>query len=138
MIDTLKSTRLELERFYADKIDNCKIIYVETRKYPSRGDYTIFYTDCTPDYYPIFIEKARYDTTDYKRLFDKGIRISKEANSQGILITNNGSEYQIRIRNPKTEDDRWFGTRVALIFFTIATILIIILPNSLYDKYLNS
>lgn len=124
MRDTLRTTRVELTRFYEAKMDKCVIERIDTLKYPSRGTYQIFYTDCTTNFYPIFITKGSPEE------FKIGSSISKESNSVDIELSDGGKISKLKIRHPDTEDDRGFGTKMFLVFIAIVTVLILLTPNS--------
>jgi hypothetical protein len=57
LIDDFKSTRDELTIFYRTSFDNCTLTTLVKKKYPGRGDYSVFYTDCSPNHFPILLEK---------------------------------------------------------------------------------
>ena len=130
--DTLKSTRNELTQFYETKLDSCIIIDIEQRKYPSRGYYSVFYTNCSHKYFPVLID----DNPPYlnKALIEAKAIVIKDSFSTDLTVINNGITTKFKIKNPKDEDDRWSGSKVLLIFMLIGTILIIISPDSLFNK----
>jgi hypothetical protein len=105
---------------------------LEKRKYPGRGDYTVFYTDCTSDHFPVLLEKNI--NTDNYDLFKENIKLTKDSNSVELLLADNNGVHRLRIRKSEDEDDRGFGTKVVLIFIGISITLIILLPNRLYEK----
>jgi len=126
--DTLRVTRNELTRFYETKMDNCTISRHDTLNYPSRGTYQVFYTDCNSDFYPIFL------ATGSKEYFKLNSQISKESNSVDIRLHDGEKIHEFKIRHPDTEDDRVLGAKVSLWFIGIATILILLTPNSRFKK----
>lgn len=131
--DNLKTTRHQLTKLYEVSFDKCEISKVETMPYPSRGTYKIFYTDCTNDFYPFLLDRNKKET-DYS-IFKVGTIISKEINSVNIDIWDNERQYTLKMRHPEDEDDRAFGAGVFLTFILIVVAIIIIIPNSLFDKF---
>lgn len=134
MNDTLESTRIELERFYYAQMDSCEITRLVARKYPSRGNYTVFYSSCSSDYFPIFLANDSVNNEESFEAYQKGAIISKNSNSLIVTISFKEKDYVTKIRHPKTEDDRWSSTKTILIVFSVLTLLIIIVPNSLYER----
>jgi len=130
--DDLKPTRDELINLYEATLDNCTLTKLDKRKYPQRGDYSVFYTDCLTGAFPILLERdtnwGHYD------LFKESVQLTKESKSTDLKITDKGTIHNVRLRNPKDEDDRPFGTKVALIFMAASIVLILLLPNSLFEK----
>ena len=129
--DRLKLTRDELTKLYEVNFDSCMLTKLEKRKYPERGDYQVFYTSCSDENFPILLElNSNWRHPD---LFKENVILTKKSKSVELRISDNGIVTNVRLRNPKDEDTRPFGAKVALIFMSVCTILIILLPNSLYE-----
>ena len=127
--DNLRVTRLELTRFYETEIDTCRIERIDTLDATNHGGYQVFYTDCSNDYFPIFLED-----NSKKEFFKINSVVIKKSYSPDIYIIDNDRHHNLKIRHPDTQDDRGFGTMVALGFIGIATLLILVLPNSKFEK----
>ena len=127
--DHQRVTRDDLTRFYEAEMDSCKIERIDTLDVTNRGGYQVFYTDCSYDAYPIFLQ-------DYnqKEIIKVNSVVIKESNSLDINIIENGKYYNLKLRHPDTQDDRGFGTLVSLGFMGVATILILLAPNSKFRK----
>ena len=129
LTDNQKVTRHELTRFYESEMDSCKIENIDTLDVANRGGYQVFYTDCSSDFYPIFLEdNSKNEVIKVNSL------IIKNSNSLDIRILENDKHYDIKIRHPDSQDDRWFGTKIMLGFISVVTILILLTPNSKFKK----
>lgn len=129
LTDNLKVTRDELTRFYSTKMDSCVITRIDTINYSGgRGTYQIFYTNCNADFYPVLFENG--NSAD----FNINSKIIKKANSIEFKLLSGDKFQDSRMRHPDNEDDRAFGTKVASIFMCIATVLILLTPNSKFEK----
>lgn len=135
--DTLQPTRHQLTKLYETSFDNCVINKIDTLAYPTlRGMYTIFYTNCKGDFFPVLLDKDS-DSEDYSA-FKRNVRISKNKNSVDIELLDNGEHYKIKAKHPDDEDDRGTGVKVFLIFILIVTIVVLIAPNSKFDYLTNN
>lgn len=130
--DDLKTTRDQLVRLYEAGFDSCRLTKIEKRKYPGRGDYSVFYTTCSAKNFPILLDKG----SDWKsrELFTENAVLTKASKSLDLRIADKGTISNVKLRDPEDEDGRPFGTKVVLIFMGLSTILIILLPNSLYER----
>ena len=77
---------------------------------------------------------ARREETSAVELFQEGSLISKEPLSTTLTIATGDDERTIQIRHFETEDDRPFSIKVIGTFLLVATILILVIPNSQYEK----
>ena len=132
MTDNFRQTKDELTLFYATTFDTCTLTKLEKRKYPGRGDYSIFFTDCSSNYLPVLLEKNT--PTESYNLFKENVKLTKTKNSVEVVLTENKVVHRLGIRKPEDEDDRGFSTKVILIFMGIATALAILLPDRLFEK----
>jgi hypothetical protein len=132
MTDNFRQTKDELTLFYTTSFDTCTLTKLEKRKYPGRGDYSIFYTDCASNYFPVLLEKN--SPTESYNLFKENVKLTKTTNSVDVVLTADKVPHRVRIRNPEDEDDRAFSTKVILIFTGIAIALAILLPDRLFEK----
>ena len=106
-------------------MDSCVIIRIDTVNYSGgRGTYQIFYTECDANFYPVLFEKG--NSAD----FNINSKIIKKANSIEFKLLNGDKSQYSEMRHPDNEDDRAFGTKVCVIFMCIATVLILLTPNS--------
>jgi hypothetical protein len=127
--DNLRVTRLELTRFYETEMDSCTIEQIDTLDAENRGGYQVFYTDCSNDFFPIFLQD-----NSKKEIIKINSVIVKKSNSLDVHILDKDKHHNLKIRHPDTQDDRGFGTMVALGFIGVATLLILVLPNSKFEK----
>jgi len=131
--NNFEQTKGELGLFYETSFDNCALTSLEKRKYPGRGEYSVFYTDCTSKYFPILLEKGT-KTDDYS-LFKENVTLTKAANSVDLTLADDlKAVHKLRIRNPENEDDRGLSTKIILIFMGIGIAINLLLPNSLFEK----
>ena len=131
--NNFEQTKSELILFYATSFDTCALTKVEQRKYPRRGDYSVFYTDCTSEYFPILLESGA-KTDDY-RLFKENVTLTKATYSVDLILTeDNNAVHKLKIRHPEDEDDRGLSTKIIFIFMGIAIAINLFLPNSLFEK----
>lgn len=102
--DYLKPTREELKLFYAESFDNLRITEIVEREYPGKGYYNLIRVDTKTDLFPIILEahKSGHD------LFKVNSIIFKETNSLDVVLKNKSNTYNIKIRDPKDEDDKFF------------------------------
>jgi hypothetical protein len=130
--DNLKQTRGELEVFTQARLDSCVINEVIARDYPGgRGKYTLFSVSSNSTYYPIIL---RTDSEDKYNLFKIGSIISKAENSSLVSITTDNKNFNIELRDPRTEDDRNQVILLPLIIGLLLSIVIISIPNSHFEK----
>lgn len=127
--DNLKVSRMELKRFYETAMDNCTILRIDTLDADNRGGYRVFYTNCSTDFYPIFLEDY-----DKRALITVNAVISKKANALDIDVRDKDNQYKLKIRHPDTQDDRKFTTMVGLVVIGVAALVILILPNSRFQN----
>lgn len=127
--DDLAVSRMELKRFYETGMDNCTILRIDTLDADNHGGYRVFYTNCSTDFYPVFLEDY-----DKRALITVNAVISKKANALDIYVRDRDNEYKLKIRNPDTQDDRKFITMVGLVVIGVAALVILILPNSMFQK----
>ena len=132
MTDNFRQTKSELTLFYTTSFDTCTLTKLEKRKYPGRGDYSVFYTNCNSDYFPVLLEKGT--TTESYNLFKENVKLIKNSNSSELTLTDDKDVHKLRVRKPEDEDDRGFSTKVILIFVGIVMAVILVLPNSLFEK----
>jgi len=127
--DNMKVSRMELKRFYEAEMDSCTIQRIDTLDAENRGGYVVFYTNCSTDFYPIFLEDY-----DKRTLIRVNAVISKKANALDIYVRDNDSQYNLKIRHPDTQDDRGLTTTVTLVLMGVITLVILILPNSMFER----
>ncbi len=127
--DNLNVSRLELQRFYEAEMDSCTIQRIDTLDAENRGGYLVFYTNCSTDFYPIFLEDY-----DKRSLIRVNAVISKKANALDIHIRDNDNQYNLKIRHPDTQDDRGVTTTVTLVLMGVITLVILVLPNSMFER----
>lgn len=127
--DNLKVSRMELQRFYEAEMDNCIIQRIDTLDVENRGGYLVFYTNCSTDFYPIFLEDY-----DKRALIKVNAVISKKANALDIHVRDNDNQYNLKIRHPDTQDDRGVTTTVTLVLMGVITLVILVLPNSIFER----
>ena len=130
--DTMKRTRLELENFLAAELSNCEITNVVERQYSGRGNYQLFRTNCSSEYYPILLDMESANE-NYDR-FEEGLIVNKKANSVSLTLTGSTSELELKLRHPSDEDDRFSSMKIVLIFFGIALIIMVFIPNSFWER----
>lgn len=135
MGDTLKRTRLALETFFETELNDCQITNIIEGKYPGKGYYELFKTDCSNEYFPILLDN-KSDSEDYDR-FKEGLIVNKQANS--VNLTLKGADYTIEliIRHPSDEDDRFFSMKFVFIFFGIVLLIMAFVPNSFFEQEQN-
>jgi len=130
--NNFEQTKGELTLFYKTSFDTCSLTSLEKRKYPGRGDYSVFYTDCSSEYFPILLEKGT-QTADYG-LFKEQVTVIKATNSVDLILTDdNEVVHKLRIRKPEDEDDRGFSTKIILIIMGVSITINLLLPNSLFE-----
>lgn len=127
--DDLAVSRMELKRFYETAMDNCTILRIDTLDADNHGGYQVFYTNCSADFYPIFLEDY-----DKRALITVNAVISKKANALDIDVRDKDNQYKLKIRHPDTQDDRRFITMAGLVVIGVAALVILILPNSMFQK----
>ncbi len=129
--DTLKPTRLELETFFATELPDCQITSLIEREYPgNKGNYKLFRTDCSSEYFPILLESG-YE--DYGR-FVEGLIVNKKANSVNLTLTGSNSVIKLKILHPSDEDDRILLMKFFFIFFGSALLIMVFIPNSFWER----
>ncbi len=127
--DNLNVSRMELKRFYEVEMDSCTIQRIDTLDVENRGGYLVFYTNCGTDFYPGFLEDY-----DKRTLIRVNSVISKKANALDIYVRDNDNQYNLKIRHPDTQDDRGSITTVALVLMGVITVVILVLPNSMFER----
>jgi hypothetical protein len=133
--DTLKPTREQLMTFYSTEFNNDSIVSIVERKYPGKGNYYLFKVNSKIGYFPIILEKGNYDEYD---LFKTGALISKKKDSYDLNLVYENNNYQLRIRNPKDEDDRMMGVYMPIGFFGLFFLIqLFLIPNSYYENRRN-
>ena len=133
MTNNLERTKSELTLFYAISFDSCILTRLEKRKYPGRGNYSVFYTDCACSSFPVLLETN--SKTDGYNLFKENVRLNKPANSVDLRLTDgDGAVHTLRVRKPEDEDDRGLSSKIILIFVGAAIAITILLPNRLFEK----
>lgn len=133
--DTLKRTRLELDTLYKAELTNCQITSLVERQYSGRGNYQLFQTDCYRQFYPILLDKnSKYEDYD---LFKEGLIVNKKANSVNLILTGSNSKFELKIRHPSDEDDRFDSMKFVLIFFGIVLVIMVFIPNSFWERKRN-
>ncbi|MEQ9220295.1 MAG: hypothetical protein RLO17_19740 [Cyclobacteriaceae bacterium] len=129
----LKTYQLQLKIFYDASLSNCEISNVVERPFPGgRGTYKLFTTGCNIDYYPISPEPYSETTVN---LFSKGTIVNKQPKSTSISIARNGLFERLNFRNFEDEDSRPFTLKVIAIALLIYTIIVLISPNSSFEKW---
>lgn len=126
--DTLGPTRVQLEKLYKTRFDSCFVTALEMRKYPSRGNYMVFKTDCSTEYFPLIGE-----TID-SILFTNYPMVVKDSASRSLSLVKEGISYQWIMKNPEKEDDRSLGTAVILSFTIVLVIIVLVVPNSYFER----
>jgi len=126
--DTLEPTRKKLEVFYEHEIDSCRVTDILTKKYPSRGYYEEIKIHCSYSNYPLLFAKSEH------REIEIGNFISKRANSTQITVQSAQEKFLVDIRNPSEEDNRVASVETIILFFGPIIILMLFLPNSLFDR----
>jgi hypothetical protein len=132
--DKLKPTREQLQLFYSAKFTNDIIISIIQKKYPEAGYYDMFKVSSKFNYYPILLDNS--SDSDYD-LFKTGTYITKEGNSYDLILTDQNNSYSIKIRNPKDEDNTMIKALFPIIFFGLAFIIQLLIPNSFYEESRN-
>jgi hypothetical protein len=127
--DDLAVSRMELKRFYETAMDNCTILRIDTLDADNHGGYRVFYTNCSTDFYPVFLEDY-----DKRALITVNAVISKKANALDIDVRDKENQYKLKIRHPDTQDDRRFITMFGLVLISVVALVILILPNSMFQK----
>lgn len=127
--DDLAVSRMELKRFYETAMDNCTIVRIDTLDADNHGGYRVFYTNCSTDFYPVFLEDY-----DKRALITVNAVISKKANALDIDVRDKENQYKLKIRHPDTQDDRRFITMFGLVLISVVALVILILPNSMFQK----
>jgi len=128
--DTLKPTREELELFYSTEFEKDTIVYVVEKKYPMRGNYSLFQVGSGLNYYPILM--ASSNSFDYDIFLVGGI-ISKKKKSCDIELTVDRKKYELKLRHPKDEDGRLGFFLIIEAFLGFFLILVIFLPNTVFE-----
>lgn len=123
--DDLAVSRMELKRFYETAMDNCTILRIDTLDADNHGGYRVFYTNCSTDFYPVFLEDY-----DKRALITVNAVISKKANALDIDVRDKNNLYTLKLRHPDTQDDRRLTTMFGLLFIGVMALVILILPNS--------
>lgn len=133
--DKLKRTRLALETFFETELTDCQITNLIEGKYPGKGYYGLFKTDCSNEYFPILLDE-KSDFEDYDR-FKEGVIVNKKAKSVNLTLTGTDYTLELKIRHPSDEDDRFFSMKFVFIFFGIALLIMAFIPNSFYERVRN-
>ncbi|MEQ8714570.1 MAG: hypothetical protein RIC80_16235 [Cyclobacteriaceae bacterium] len=130
--DTLEPTRKELEEFFAAGLSNCRINSVVYRQYSGRGQYQLFRTDCSSNYYPILLD-AKADSDQYNS-FEEGLIVNKEARSLELTLTGSDKRIELNIRHSSEEDDRIDRMQFVVLFFGCAILFMLFIPNSFWER----
>ena len=130
--DTLKLTRGQLEELYNAEFENCIINSVVSANYPSKGYYQLFRVNNNINYYPILLKKGT--KSSFYKLFEDKVTITKKPQSNDFTIGINSEKINLEFRLPSDEDTRIKGLLTSLIFFGLPLLLIIFLPNSLFER----
>ena len=130
--DTLKQTRLELEKLLTAEFVNCKITSVISRQYSGKGSYKLFKTDCSSEYYPILLEYGT--SSDKYGLFEEGQIVNKPLNSIELTLIGLNDQIKLNIRHPIDEDGRIGNVKFVLIFFGVVIIIMLFMPISLWER----
>jgi hypothetical protein len=105
------------------------------RKYPGKGYYNLFKVDSKSDYFPIILETENSDDYD---LFKTGALISKKSYTYDLNLNYMSEIHELKIRNPKNEDDRIMGIFMPIGFFGLFFLIqLFFIPNSVYDNRRN-
>lgn len=130
--DTHKRTRLELNTFYEAELTNCQITSLVERQYSGKGRYQLFKTDCHNQFYPILLDQD----SDYEDFdgFKEGMIVNKKANSVKLTLTGSNSRFELKILHPSDEDDRFESMIFVLMFFGFGLLIMVFLPNSLWEQ----
>ena len=133
ILDPLKSTREELDRFYRKEFKNYTIDKIISIPYPSgKGEYTLFNSSIHQEYYPILLEVG--DDAPYE-LFKVGTIIDKSAFSMNVTLREGEITHHVKIRNPSDESTKGDFLLPAS-FFGLILVLIFILPNTFFENLL--
>ncbi len=124
-------TRAEIKTFYETKMDSCKIVEIITMKYPGRGSYNLFTTNCSNIYFPVLLHNM---TIEKEELFKKDVIITKKQNDYNLILFNNKNNYSLTIRYIQDEKDNWGLSLIIIWLFCFLFYLIIIFSN--HDKRL--
>ena len=131
--NNLKQSQDELRKLYHAQLENCEITSLQEKAYSGgRGTYQLFKTACSGEYYPV---SPISNEDKESELFAVGIIISKEANSTLLKMAINNQERVVEIRHYESEDSRPFTYKVIGIFILVVTVLILVAPNSLYQRF---
>jgi hypothetical protein len=134
ILDPLKSTRQELERFYMQEFKSFSIDNIISIPYPSgRGNYKLFSSSIRQEYFPILLKHG--DDASYD-LFKVGTTIDKPANSLNLTLEKSEVRYHVNIRNPSDESTKGDFLFPAAFFGSIL-VLFLILPNAFFENLVN-
>jgi|GEM_PF-2729477 len=133
-IDTYRETREELTELYNHKLENCQITNIKSLKYPGKGYYKLFKTNCSDKYYPILLA-YKSEMADYN-FFEKGLLVSKDSLSTTSIISNENEIKKIEFRQPSMEDDRFQRFKFLMIFFSVFIVIILFIPSSFWEPEL--
>lgn len=135
-IDTYRVTREDLTELYNLKLENCQITNIKSLKYPGKGDYKLFKTNCSDKYHPILLE-YKSEIADYI-FFEKGVLISKDSLSTTSIISKENEFKKIEFRQPSEEDDRFQRFKFLMIFFSVIIVIILFIPSSFWEPELKN
>ena len=134
ILDPLKSTREELDRFYRKEFEIFTIDKIISIPYPSgRGDYRLFCSSIHQEYFPILLEVS--DDAPYE-LFKVETIIDKPAFSVDATLRNGEVTHHVKIRKPKDEISKG-DYMLFTVFFGLLLPLFLILPNTFFENLLN-
>ncbi len=134
VLDPLKSTREELDKFYSKEFNNFTIDKIITIPYPSgKGDYKLFSSSIHQEYFPILLEVS--DDAPYE-LFKVGTIIDKPAFSINVSLREGEVIHHVKIRNPSDESTKRQFLFPAS-FFGFILVLFLILPNTFFENLLS-
>ena len=130
---SFSSTRLELKAFYEKEIDACAIIDLMEKKYPGKGNYTLFKVDCSPTYFPILLDEMSATDLAY---FKKQSIVRKKPNTYFLQLESNGEIWNVEIRSVDKEKDRFLSKYILsfiLGLFIVASFMAIL--NRIWKFY---
>jgi hypothetical protein len=134
---TFKTTKTELQNLYNTEFNDCKILEIIKKQYPSAGYYALFSVDCTSGYFPILLENMTSENESY---FDKGIIISKGKDTYRLTLKSEENTFEVISRHPDNEIGLGPVTRVLILLIVVFVIIIqFFIPDHYYkfNKYVS-
>jgi hypothetical protein len=130
--DELSYEQHRLETFYVDKVDSCKITKIDKEHSSNgKGDYFIFYTDCSYSYPCLFELNNNFILSNDLKL---GMTVIKDSNSLNLTLIDNNKTYHLKLLDPKILEYRGLRIKILLIWFSIIIVIVLITPNSSFVK----